>query len=70
LRDFLVKLYSVLEIGVYLGFSLLVWLDAVGPDGFVTGLELSREYAQRAEEKLQERKAKNAEVLVGDALER
>ncbi|WYZ41849.1 hypothetical protein EsH8_V_000744 [Colletotrichum jinshuiense] len=59
----------ILEIGVYVGYSGMVWSHAVGPDGTVTGLEFSAEYAKRAEEAWAANGIKNASVVVGDALE-
>ena len=59
----------VLEIGTFIGFSTLGWLDAVGPDGLVTALEFSPEYAKIAEETFAKNGIKNAEVIVGDARE-
>lgn len=59
----------VLEIGVYAGYSALVWAHAVGPEGKVTGLEYSAEYAKLAEEGIEKNGVKNIEIIVGDALE-
>ncbi|EQK98479.1 O-methyltransferase, family 3 [Ophiocordyceps sinensis CO18] len=42
----------VLEVGVFVGFSLAMWANAIGPDGVVTGLEQSAEYAALARERL------------------
>lgn len=58
----------ILEIGVYVGYSALVWAHAVGPDGHVTGLEFSKEYAELAEQVLAQNGVKNADIQVGDAL--
>lgn len=58
----------MLEIGVFVGYSAMVWSHAVGPDGKVTGLEFSPEYAQKAEEAFEANGVKNVEVIVGDAL--
>ncbi|KAI5462407.1 S-adenosyl-L-methionine-dependent methyltransferase [Mariannaea sp. PMI_226] len=57
----------VLEIGVYVGYSAMVWANAVGPDGLVTGLEYSGEYAKIAEESFAARGIKNVEIVVGPA---
>ncbi|KAH7376257.1 O-methyltransferase family protein [Plectosphaerella cucumerina] len=59
----------VLEIGVYVGYSALVWSHAVGPEGSVTGLEFSEDYAKLARESFAETGVSNIEVVVGDALE-
>ncbi|OAA62534.1 O-methyltransferase family 3 [Niveomyces insectorum RCEF 264] len=59
----------VLEIGVYCGFSSMVWSHAVGPEGKVTGLEVEPEYAAAARAGYAEVGVHNAEVIVGDALE-
>jgi predicted O-methyltransferase YrrM len=45
------------------------WAEAVGPQGQVTGLEFSPEYAQVAKESFAKYGVKNAEVIVGDARE-
>ncbi|KAJ4022301.1 hypothetical protein NW752_000496 [Fusarium irregulare] len=59
----------VLEIGVYIGFSALVWADAVGPDGLVTGLEFETEYADLSKKAFEANGVKNAEIIVGPASE-
>ena len=59
----------MLEIGVFVGYSAMVWAHAVGPEGKVTGLEFSPDYAKKAEEAFKENGVGNAEVIVGDALE-
>ncbi|KAG0650414.1 O-methyltransferase 6 [Hyphodiscus hymeniophilus] len=59
----------VLEIGTFIGFSTLGWVEAVGPKGHVTALEYSAEYAAIAEETFAKNGIKNAEVIVGDARE-
>jgi predicted O-methyltransferase YrrM len=59
----------VLEIGVYVGYSALVWAHAVGPQGRVTGLEFSQEYASMAREAFTKNGVDNVEVILGDALE-
>ena len=73
---FLLNLYPrltgsllVLEIGTFIGFSTLGWVDAVGKDGHVTALEFSPEYAKIAEDTFAKNGIKNAEVIVGDARE-
>lgn len=47
----------------------MVWSHAVGPEGTVTGLEFSADYAKQAEEAWAANGIKNASVIVGDALE-
>lgn len=64
----LVGAERVLEIGVYVGYSSLVWSHAVGPQGHVTGLEFSEEYAQLARDVFERNGIKNVEVIQGDAL--
>lgn len=59
----------VLEIGVYAGFSALVWADAVGPNGFVTGLEFEPEYAELSKKAFKENNINNVEIIVGPASE-
>jgi predicted O-methyltransferase YrrM len=59
----------VLEIGVYVGYSSLVWAHAVGPEGKVTGLEFSDEYAKLARDAFEKYGVKNAEVIQGNALQ-
>ncbi|KAF4422060.1 hypothetical protein F53441_14322 [Fusarium austroafricanum] len=59
----------VLEIGVYVGFSALVWADAVGPNGLVTGLEFEPEYAELSRKAFEANGVKNVEILVGPASE-
>jgi predicted O-methyltransferase YrrM len=59
----------VLEIGVYVGFSALVWADAVGPDGLVTGLEYESEYAELSKKVFEANSVKNVEIIVGSASE-
>ncbi|KAM5475376.1 hypothetical protein MauCBS54593_001064 [Microsporum audouinii] len=61
-------LEQVLEIGVYVGLSSLVWSDVVGPEGKVTGLEFNPTFAKMAEEAFEKHGVKNVEVVVGDAL--
>ncbi|KAL0942224.1 o-methyltransferase [Colletotrichum truncatum] len=59
----------VLEIGVYVGYSGMVWSHAVGPNGTVTGLEFDEKYAKQAQEAWAANGIQNASVIVGDALE-
>jgi len=59
----------ILEIGTYIGFSTLGWASAVGPEGHVTALEFSPEYARIAEETFAKNGVTNTEVIVGDARE-
>lgn len=47
----------------------MVWSHAVGPEGKVTGLEFSPEYAREAEEAFKANGVENVEVIVGDGLE-
>ncbi|EFX03230.1 O-methyltransferase family 3 [Grosmannia clavigera kw1407] len=58
----------VLEIGVFRGFSSMVWSNAVGPSGTVTGLEMDEKYADYARLGFADVGVKNAEIIVGDAL--
>ncbi|PKS07560.1 hypothetical protein jhhlp_006164 [Lomentospora prolificans] len=69
LLSHLIGAKRVLEIGVYAGYSALVWAHAVGPDGKVTGLEYSPEYAKLSEEGFKKLGVKNIEIVVGDAHE-
>lgn len=59
----------VLEIGAFIGYSAMVWADAVGKDGKVTTLEFDAEYAKDAQKALKENGFENVEVVQGDALE-
>ncbi|KAI0387166.1 S-adenosyl-L-methionine-dependent methyltransferase [Hypomontagnella monticulosa] len=59
----------VLEIGVYVGYSAMVWSHAVGPEGKVTGLEFKGEYAEIAKKAWQEHGYSNIDVHVGAAAE-
>ncbi|KAI1662763.1 S-adenosyl-L-methionine-dependent methyltransferase [Daldinia decipiens] len=59
----------VLEIGVYVGFSAMIWSHAVGPQGKVTGLEYDEEYAKLAQEAWKEQGYENIDVHVGPAAE-
>jgi predicted O-methyltransferase YrrM len=65
----MLRILLVLEIGVFIGFSTMGWAEAVGPDGHVTGLEFSPEYAKIAEEGFEKSSIKNIEIIVGDANE-
>ncbi|KAI4858611.1 S-adenosyl-L-methionine-dependent methyltransferase [Hypoxylon rubiginosum] len=65
----LVGAKRVLEIGVYIGYSGMVWAHAIGPDGKVTGLEYEQEYATSAQKAWKEHGYNNIEVHVGDAKE-
>ncbi|KAF4969319.1 hypothetical protein FZEAL_10249 [Fusarium zealandicum] len=58
----------VLEIGVYVGLSCLVWSHAVGPHGKVTGLEFDPSFAKLAQESFQKHDIENVDIIVGDAL--
>lgn len=60
---------QVLEIGVYAGFSALVWAHAVGPDGQVTGLEYEPEYAKLSNDGFAANGVNNVEIVVGPASE-
>ncbi|OAA57305.1 O-methyltransferase family 3 [Cordyceps fumosorosea ARSEF 2679] len=59
----------VLEIGAFVGYSAMVWANAVGKDGAVTTLEFSAEYADAARKALKDNGVENVEVIQGDALE-
>ncbi|KIN07977.1 hypothetical protein OIDMADRAFT_99921 [Oidiodendron maius Zn] len=59
----------ILEIGTFIGFSTMGWAKAVGPNGHVTGLEFSPEYAQIARESFAKYGVTNTEIIVGDARE-
>lgn len=52
---------------MYIGFSSMVWAEAVGSGGRVVGLELSEEYAALARRAFVDNGVGNAEVVVGDA---
>lgn len=65
----LVGAKRILEIGVYVGYSSLVWSHAVGKDGSVTGLEFSEEYTETARRVFKENKVDNVEIVQGDALQ-
>ncbi|KAI9649238.1 hypothetical protein NHQ30_001806 [Ciborinia camelliae] len=45
------------------------WSEAVGPEGHVTGLEFSPEYAETAREAFTKNNLNNIEILTGDARE-
>jgi predicted O-methyltransferase YrrM len=57
----------VLEIGVFVGFSCMVWSHAIGPDGFVTGLESSEEFSKMAEDAFKDQGYGKIAVITGDA---
>ncbi|KAJ3493930.1 hypothetical protein NLG97_g4412 [Lecanicillium saksenae] len=59
----------VLEVGVYLGYSAMVWSNAVGSDGRVTGLEANVKYAEMAAEAIAARGLTNVDIIVGPALQ-
>ncbi|KAI0012227.1 S-adenosyl-L-methionine-dependent methyltransferase [Xylariaceae sp. FL0662B] len=59
----------ILEIGVYIGYSAMVWSHAVGPQGKITGLEYDPKYAQEAETAWKKYGYNNIEVHVGDGAE-
>ncbi|KAH7149333.1 S-adenosyl-L-methionine-dependent methyltransferase [Dactylonectria estremocensis] len=59
----------VLEIGVYVGYSAMVWSHAVGPEGRVTGLEYEPKYAQLANDAFAANHINNIEIVVGPAAE-
>ncbi|KAI1467865.1 S-adenosyl-L-methionine-dependent methyltransferase [Daldinia caldariorum] len=59
----------VLEIGVYVGYSAMIWSHAIGPQGKVTGLEYSEEYAKLAQEAWKKQGYENIDVHVGPAAE-
>ncbi|KAF3760795.1 S-adenosyl-L-methionine-dependent methyltransferase [Cryphonectria parasitica EP155] len=59
---------KVLEIGVYIGFSGMVWSHAVGKQGTVVGLELSEEYAALARKGFADNGVDNVQVKTGDAV--
>lgn len=48
----------------------MVWSNAVGPDGRVTGLEANAEYAELAAEAIAAHGFTNVDIIVGPALER
>ncbi|PNH61244.1 hypothetical protein VD0002_g6533 [Verticillium dahliae] len=58
----------VLEVGVYVGYSALVWSHAVGPEGHVTGLEFNQAYADQAVAAFAANGVTNVDLGVGDAL--
>jgi predicted O-methyltransferase YrrM len=58
----------VLEIGVHVGYSGLVWDQATGGNGTVVGLEMSQEYADLARAAWGRYGVRDASVIVGDAL--
>jgi hypothetical protein len=50
------------------GFSSLVWSHAVGPEGAVTGLEFSGEFAAAARAAFEKHGAANTRIVEGNAL--
>jgi len=62
-------MFEVLEIGTFIGFSTMGWVEAVGPDGHVTALEFDAGYAAIAEDTLAKNGIKNVDVVIGDARE-
>jgi ubiquinone/menaquinone biosynthesis C-methylase UbiE len=69
IQEFLLIYLTVLEIGTFIGFSTMGWSSAVGPDGHVTALEFSPEYAAIAKEAFAKNGIKNVDIVVGDATE-
>ncbi|KAJ0120240.1 o-methyltransferase family protein [Diaporthe amygdali] len=65
----LVGAKRVLELGVYIGFSAMVWSHAVGKEGEVVGLELSEKYADIAGKAFKDNGVENVDVKLGDAVE-
>ncbi|KAJ6785414.1 hypothetical protein PWT90_05791 [Aphanocladium album] len=59
----------VLEIGAFIGYSAMMWANAVGKDGKVTTLEFDAGYAEAAKQAFKDNKIENVEVIQGDALE-
>lgn len=59
----------VIDVGVFVGYSAMVWSHAVGPQGHVTGLEISPEFAREADEAFAANGIDNIETVVGDASE-
>ncbi len=59
----------VLEIGAFVGYSAMVWANAVGKDGKVTTLEFQTEYADAARKAFKDNNIENVEVIQGDAIE-
>lgn len=59
----------VLEVGVYVGYSSMVWSHAVGSQGKVVGLEFSPKYAELARDALGARGFRNVEIVEGDAFQ-
>ncbi|KJZ69137.1 hypothetical protein HIM_11474 [Hirsutella minnesotensis 3608] len=64
-RAFGVK--RVIDVGLFVGYSAMVWAHAVGPDGLVTGLEISDEYERVARNAFVTRGINNVQTVVGDA---
>ncbi|KAI0133927.1 O-methyltransferase [Xylariales sp. AK1849] len=64
----LVGAKRILEIGVYVGFSSMVWSHSVGQSGTVTGLEFDTEYASKAQEAFKSASLSNITLHIGDGL--
>jgi predicted O-methyltransferase YrrM len=47
----------------------MVWAHAVGPDGTVTGLEFSPEFAAQAQKAFDKNDIRNIDLVVGPAAE-
>lgn len=58
---------SILEIGIGTGVSLVAFAKAVGPDGFVIGVELSERMIRRSQERIREQDpSRRARLARGD----
>jgi len=59
---------SILEMGVGTGVSLVAFVKAVGPEGFVLGVDLSERMISRSQERIQEHGlGRRARLVRGDA---
>lgn len=58
-----------MEIGVYVGYSAMVWSHAVGPEGRVTGLEFEPDYAKLANDAFAANGIENIDIIIGPAAE-
>lgn len=67
--DELKRQWTVLEVGVYVGYSAMLWAHATGPDGHVTALEYSEELSQVAREGMAKANVTNVEIITGNAAE-
>ena len=47
----------------------MAWSHCVGPNGKVTGIEISAEYAEKARKAFDKCSVNNVEIIEGDALE-